>query len=75
MAIDVSGDASLASSVTLVSPASPKVGAVLEATCEQMLEDPRVSASSNSDNIVKNAHLTELAQTRRLTEHASLDET
>ncbi|KAE9410327.1 assimilatory sulfite reductase [Gymnopus androsaceus JB14] len=45
MALDISEATSLASSVTMVSPVSPKADTVLQATFEQMLEDPRISAS------------------------------
>ncbi|KAJ3862990.1 assimilatory sulfite reductase [Lentinula novae-zelandiae] len=60
MAIDVPGQVStsLASSVTLVSPASPKVGAVLEANFEELLEDPRVSASTVVEYISSRAKTT-----------------
>lgn len=42
--------------------------------CRQLSpEDPSVSASSTSADIVKNVHLTDLTVTHRLAEHASLN--
>ncbi|KAJ3795730.1 assimilatory sulfite reductase [Lentinula aff. detonsa] len=48
----------ITSSVTLVSSASPKVGAVLEASFEELLEDPRVSASTAVEYISSRANTT-----------------
>ncbi|KAJ3840368.1 assimilatory sulfite reductase [Lentinula raphanica] len=70
MAVDVPEvtTTSIASSVTLVAPASPKVGAVLDASFEELLEDPRVSTStvveyiSSRTNATSSVYIYDLAE-------------